>query len=108
MRGSPQGSPFCQAAAAQGERIPARPAPGRIGVGDAGGGTLMKSEKRKAGRKSIDLSSAGKVLFPGAGITRRDLAGYYRGVDGQMLPMLRARRVSLNCCAGGTGGRGLV
>jgi len=68
----------------------------------------MKSEKRKAGRKSIDLSNAGKVLFPGAGITRRDLAGYYRGVAGQMLPLLRDRPVSMTCFPGGIAAPGIV
>jgi bifunctional non-homologous end joining protein LigD len=68
----------------------------------------MKGEKRKAGRKSIDLSNAGKVLFPGAGITRRDLASYYRGVAGQMLPLLRDRPVSMTCFPGGIAAPGIV
>jgi bifunctional non-homologous end joining protein LigD len=55
----------------------------------------MTGEKRKAGRKTIELSNAGKVLFPGDGITKRDLASYYRGVAGQMLPLLRDRPVSM-------------
>ena len=55
----------------------------------------MTGTKRKAGRKTIDLPNVGKVLFPGDGITKRDLADYYRGVAGQMLPLLRDRPVSM-------------
>src|SRR5262252_2412225 len=55
----------------------------------------MTGEKRKTGRKTIELSNAGKVLFPGEEITKRDLARYYRGVAGQMLPLLRDRPVSM-------------
>ena len=55
----------------------------------------MTGEKRKVGRKTIELSNAGKVLFPGEGITKRDLADYYRGVAGQMLPLVRDRPVSM-------------
>jgi bifunctional non-homologous end joining protein LigD len=55
----------------------------------------MTSEKRKVGRKTIELPNAEKVLFRRDGITKRDLAGYYRGVAGQMLPLLRGRPVSL-------------
>ena len=42
----------------------------------------MTGKKRKVGRKTIEVSNAGKVLFPGEGITKRDLADYYRGVAG--------------------------
>jgi bifunctional non-homologous end joining protein LigD len=55
----------------------------------------MTGEKRKVGRKTIELSNAGKVLFPGEGITKRDLADYYRDVAGQMLPLVRDRPVSM-------------
>jgi bifunctional non-homologous end joining protein LigD len=55
----------------------------------------MISEKRKVGRKTIALPNAEKVLFPGDGITKRDLVRYYRGAAGQMLPLLRDRPVSM-------------
>jgi bifunctional non-homologous end joining protein LigD len=61
----------------------------------------MTGEKRKVGRKTIELSNAGKVLFPGDEITKRDLAGYYRGVARQMLPLLRDRPVSMTRFPGG-------
>lgn len=68
----------------------------------------MTGEKRKVGRKTIELSSAGKVLFPGEGITKRDLAGYYRGVAGQMLPLLRDRPVSMTRFPDGIATPGIV
>jgi bifunctional non-homologous end joining protein LigD len=55
----------------------------------------MTGTKLKAGRKTIELSNVGKVLFPDDGITKGDLAGYYRGVAGLMLPLLRDRPVSM-------------
>jgi bifunctional non-homologous end joining protein LigD len=55
----------------------------------------VTSTRLKAGRKTIEVSNAGKVLFPGDGITKGDLAGYYLGVAGQILPVLRDRPVSM-------------
>jgi len=55
----------------------------------------MISEKRKVGRKTIELPNAERVLFRRDGITKRDLVRYYRGVAGQMLPLLRDRPVSI-------------
>ena len=55
----------------------------------------MISEKRKVGRKAIELPNAERVLFRRDGITKRDLVRYYRGVAGQMLPLLRDRPVSI-------------
>ena len=66
------------------------------------------TEKRKVGRKTIELSNARKVLFPGDGITKRDLAGYYRGVAGQMLPLLRDRPVSMTRFPDGIAAPGIV
>ncbi len=66
------------------------------------------TEKRKVGRKNIELSNAGKVLFPSDGITKRDLAGYYRGVAGQMLPLLRDRPVSMTRFPDGIAAPGIV
>ena len=66
------------------------------------------TEKRKVGRKTIELSNAGKVLFPSDGITKRDLADYYRGVAGQMLPLLRDRPVSMTRFPNGIAAPGIV
>jgi bifunctional non-homologous end joining protein LigD len=68
----------------------------------------MTGTKLKAGRKTIELSNAGKVLFPGDGITKRDLAGYYRGVAGQMLPLLAHRPVSMIRFPDGIAAPGIV
>jgi bifunctional non-homologous end joining protein LigD len=68
----------------------------------------MTGEKRKVGRKTIELSNAGKVLFPGEGITKRDLADYYRDVAGQMLPLVRDRPVSMIRFPDGIAAPGIV
>ena len=68
----------------------------------------MISEKRKVGRKTIELPNAEKVLFPGDGITNRDLVRYYRGVAGQMLPLLRDRPVSMTRFPDGITAPGIV
>jgi bifunctional non-homologous end joining protein LigD len=52
--------------------------------------------KIKAGRRNIEVSNAGKVLFPDAGITKGDLAGYYRRVAATMLPHIRDRPLNLH------------
>ena len=68
----------------------------------------MTGTKLKAGRKTIELSNAGKVLFPGDGITKEELAGYYRGVAGLMLPLLRDRPVSMTRFPDGITAHGIV
>jgi bifunctional non-homologous end joining protein LigD len=44
---------------------------------------------------TVELSRTSKVLFPGDGITKGDLIGYYAGVAGWMLPHLRDRPLAL-------------
>ena len=68
----------------------------------------MIREKRKVGRKTIALPNAEKVLFPGDGITKRDLVRYYRGTAGQMLPLLRDRPVSMTRFPDGITAPGIV
>jgi bifunctional non-homologous end joining protein LigD len=48
-----------------------------------------------AGGIRVELTHPDKVLFPGDGITKADLAGYYRDVAGLMLPWMRGRPVSM-------------
>jgi bifunctional non-homologous end joining protein LigD len=48
-----------------------------------------------AGGIKVELSRPRKVLFPADGITKGDLAGYYRAAAGWMLPHLRDRPVAL-------------
>jgi bifunctional non-homologous end joining protein LigD len=68
----------------------------------------MIGEKRKVGRKNIELPNAEKVLFRRDGITVRDLARYYRGAAGQMLPLLRDRPVSMTRFPDGITAPGIV
>ncbi|MFE9636157.1 non-homologous end-joining DNA ligase [Streptomyces sp. NPDC006463] len=52
-------------------------------------------ERIRTGRRTIEVSRPGKVLFPGDGITKADLADYYRTVAQRMLPHLRGRPLML-------------
>src|SRR5919108_4676453 len=49
----------------------------------------------KVGRRIVEVSNAGKVLYPGDGITKGELVDYYRQVAGRMLPHLRGRPVAM-------------
>jgi len=55
----------------------------------------MTGGKLTVGRITVALSNTQKVLFPGEGITKGDLVGYYHGMAGLMLPLLRDRPVSM-------------
>src|SRR5579875_2360968 len=44
-----------------------------------------------AGRRTVELTHADKVLYPGDGITKGDLAEYYAAVANHMLPWLTNR-----------------
>jgi len=43
----------------------------------------------------VRIPNPGKVLFPGDGITKEDLARYYADVAGRMLPWLRDRPITM-------------
>jgi bifunctional non-homologous end joining protein LigD len=60
----------------------------------------------RAGRRDVELTHPGKVLFPDDGITKADLAAYYRDVAGAMLPLVRERPVSLQRFNDGIGRQG--
>jgi bifunctional non-homologous end joining protein LigD len=47
------------------------------------------------GRRRVELSNADKVLYPEDGITKADLADYYRRVAAHMLPHLANRPIAL-------------
>jgi bifunctional non-homologous end joining protein LigD len=49
----------------------------------------------RVGRRTVEVSNAGKVLYSGDGITKGDLVDYYRQVAGRMLPHLRGRPVAM-------------
>ena len=60
---------------------------------------------RKTGktRQAPDLSNPGKLLFPDDGISKQDLADYYKGVMDWLLPEIRGRPLSVVRCPGGIG-----
>jgi bifunctional non-homologous end joining protein LigD len=49
----------------------------------------------RAGRRDVEITHPRKVLFPDDGITKADLAAYYRDVADRMVPLVRDRPVSL-------------
>ncbi|MFI6416162.1 non-homologous end-joining DNA ligase [Streptomyces sp. NPDC050842] len=49
----------------------------------------------QAGRRTVEVRRPGKVLFGDDGITKADLAAYYRTVARRMLPHLRGRPLML-------------
>jgi bifunctional non-homologous end joining protein LigD len=49
----------------------------------------------RAGRRTLRISRADKLLFPDDGLTKADLAGYYRTAAPRMLPHLRGRPLML-------------
>lgn len=68
----------------------------------------MTGERLRAGRITVELSNTRKVLFPGEGITKGDLAAYYHAVAGAMLPLLRDRPLSMTRFPDGIGKPGIV
>jgi bifunctional non-homologous end joining protein LigD len=62
------------------------------------------AEEIAIGGITVPLSHPDKVLFPGDGITKEDLARYYADVSGAMLPWLRDRPVTLVRFPDGLGG----
>jgi bifunctional non-homologous end joining protein LigD len=49
----------------------------------------------KAGRRRVEVSNPDKVLYPKAGFTKADVAGYYRAIAPVMLRHLKDRPVTL-------------
>jgi len=49
----------------------------------------------RAGRRRIRLTSPDKLLFPGDGVTKRDLADYYAEIGPTLVPHLRDRPFTL-------------
>jgi bifunctional non-homologous end joining protein LigD len=62
----------------------------------------------RAGGITVALTNAGKVLFPDTGLTKGDLAGYYRHVAPRMLPFLRGRPLSMERYPDGIDGERIV
>lgn len=49
----------------------------------------------RAGRRDVPVTHPDKLLFPDDGITKADLAAYYRDAAEQMVPLVRDRPVSM-------------
>ncbi|MEV4426879.1 non-homologous end-joining DNA ligase [Streptomyces sp. NPDC049602] len=64
--------------------------------------------KRTTGRRNNTVSRPEKLLFAEDGITKADLAGYYRTVATRMLPHLRGRPLMMERHPDGIGGEGFL
>jgi bifunctional non-homologous end joining protein LigD len=62
----------------------------------------------RAGRRSVRLTHPDKLLFPGDGITKADLAVYLRAVAPTMVPHIRDRPVTLHRFNNGIAGPGFM
>ena len=61
----------------------------------------MSDATVRAGRRRIDISHPGKVMFPDAGVTKLDLAEHYARVAPLMLPHVRERPLTMHVFPGG-------
>src|SRR3954471_10468452 len=59
------------------------------------------AEELEIGRRTVGISHPDKVLFPQAGITKRDLAHHYEAVAPAMLPYVRDRPLALQAFPNG-------
>ena len=59
-----------------------------------------------AGRRTIEISHADRVVFPDAGLTKLDLAQHYAAVAGVMVPHVRDRPLALQSYPHGVDGDG--
>ena len=63
----------------------------------------MSGLRVRVGRHIVEISRPDKVLFPDDGITKRDLAEYYRRVASRILSFLKDRPLSLQRFPDGIG-----
>jgi bifunctional non-homologous end joining protein LigD len=66
---------------------------------------LASNEELQVGRHRVRLTSGGKVLFPGDGVTKVDLAKYYAEIGAALIPHLRHRPFTLKRYPDGIHGR---
>ena len=66
---------------------------------------VCMAEEIAVGGITVSLTHPDKVLFPGEGITKDDLARYYADVAGAMLPGLRDRPITMVRYPDGLGGQ---
>lgn len=67
-----------------------------------------KARSVRVGRHTVEVTNAGRVLFPESGITKGDLVDYYRRIADRMLPHLEGRPLTLNRYPEGIGRPGFV
>ncbi len=60
-----------------------------------GRGTQRRESSLRAGRRNVRISHPDKLLFPADGITKEELATYYRDVAPAMVPHTKGRPLSL-------------
>lgn len=58
--------------------------------------------------RSVEVSNPDKMLFPGTGITKADLAHYYQRIGEHMVPYLRDRAVTLHRFPDGIEAEGFI
>ncbi len=68
----------------------------------------MAAQTVRAGRREVEVTHPGKVLFPADGITKRDLVDYYLTAAGRMLPHLADRPLMLARFPEGIDGQRIV
>ncbi|MBO0829061.1 MAG: non-homologous end-joining DNA ligase [Streptosporangiales bacterium] len=68
----------------------------------------MTAERRTAGRRGVEIGNAGKVLFDDVGVTKRDLADYYREVAPALLPHIREHPLAVQRFPDGVGAEGFI
>jgi bifunctional non-homologous end joining protein LigD len=72
----------------------------------AAGASASPRRTQATGRETVDvrISSPERVVFPGKGITKGEVAGYYRAIAPWMLPWVAGRPLSLLRCPDGIEG----
>jgi bifunctional non-homologous end joining protein LigD len=91
------------AGSTDGEAVSDDAVSGEAAGGEAGGGVADAGSSRRRVQRRTRLTHPDKVLFPDDGITKRDLADYWRAVADHALPMLRDRPLMLLRCPDGHG-----
>lgn len=69
---------------------------------------MTSAVRTSAGRHTVEIRRPDKVLFPAEGITKADLADYYRAASDRILPHLRDRPLMLERHPEGVEGPGFM
>jgi bifunctional non-homologous end joining protein LigD len=69
---------------------------------------VSRTERIRVGRRTIEVTSPGKVLFPEDGITKAEVVDYYRRIARWILPHLRDRPVTMERFPDGIDGERIV